>query len=99
MEVSLHVNGRAVEINPFLQTYLANICRAILNSLKGTEGARRALFRIRGKELELVVEDKPVDLRMRTAFAMVLVRDTLLGVLAHFHGIRGWKEIQVDLTL
>lgn len=98
MNASLHVNGRAVEINPFLETYLANVCRAILNSLKGTEGAQRALFRIRGKELELVVDDKPLDLRMRTAFAMVLVRDTLLGVLAHFRGVRGWKEIQVDVT-
>ncbi len=99
MGASLQVNGRAVEINPFLETYLANICRAILNSLKGTEGAQRALFRIRGKELELVVDDAPVDLHMRTAFAMVLVRDTLLGVLAHLRGLRGWKEIQVDLTL
>lgn len=98
MMASLHVNGRAVEINPFLETYLANVCLAILNSLKGTEGAQRALFRIRGKELELVVDDKPVDLHLRTAFAMVLVRDTLLGVLAHFRGVRGWKEIQVDAT-
>ncbi len=99
MKASLHVNGRAVEINTFLEAYLANVCRAILNSLKGTEGAQRALFLIRGKELQLVVDDKPLDLHMRTAFAMVLVRDTLLGVLAHFRGVRGWKEIKVDITL
>jgi|YNPNPStandDraft_1061719.scaffolds.fasta_scaffold02970_5 hypothetical protein len=99
MKASLDVDGRAVEMNPFLETYLANVCRAILNSLKGTEGAQRALFRIRGKELELLVNDNPLDLHMRTAFAMVLVRDTLLGVLAHFRGVRGWKEIQVKLTL
>ena len=99
MKASLLVDSRPVRMKPFVETYLANMCRAILLSLKGTEGAARAVFHIRGKGLELLVNDQPLDLHMDKGFAQVVARDTLLGALTHFRGVRGWKEIQVDLTL
>jgi hypothetical protein len=86
-------------MKPFVETYLANVCRAILISLKGTEETARAVFRVRGKGLDILVNDQPLDLHMDKGFAQVVARDTLLGALTHFRGVRGWKELQVELTL
>jgi hypothetical protein len=99
MKSTLRVDDCDIELGPFVETYLANVCRAILDSLKGTAGAQRAEFRIEGKGLELLVNDQPVDLGMDKGFARVIVRDTVLGVLAHLRGTRGWTQIQVELVL
>ncbi len=99
MNASLLVDGQPVKMKPFVETYLANVCHAILISLKGTEGAARAVFRVRGKGLDIILNDQPLDLHMDKGFAQVVARDTLLGALTHFRGVRGWKEMQVDLTL
>lgn len=99
MNASLQVDGRALDMKPFVETYLANVCHAILRSLKGTEGVQQASFRIQGKDLELLVNDQPLDLHMDKGFARVIVRDTLLGVLSHLRGTRKWSEILVRVTL
>lgn len=99
MNAKLHVDGRKVNMKPFVETYLANVCEAILRSLKGTEGAQRVVFRIRGKDLELLVDDRPLDLHIDKGFAHVIVHDTLVGVMSHLRGTRRWNEIQVDLIL
>jgi len=98
MRASLNVNGQPLAMNPFVETFLTNISRAILASLKDTEGTDHAVFRIQGKKLELTANDRPVDLHMDRGFAEVVARDTLLGALSHFRGVRGWKEIRVELA-
>ena len=99
MKASLFVDGQPVEMNPFVETFLSNVSHAILVSLKGTENAQRAVFGIQGKTLDLTVNERPVDLHMDKGFAGVVARDTLLGALAHFRGLREWKEIRVELAL
>ena len=99
MKASLRVDGSSVETNPFVESYLANVCKAILDSLKGTEGANKALFKIEGKNVELVVNDNPVELGIDRGFAGVIVRDTILGVLSHLRGVRKWTQIEVEVVL
>jgi len=99
MKATLYVDGNTIETNPFIQSYLANICKAILDSLKGTQGAQKARFRIKGKDLEIVVNDNPTDLHMDRGFAGVIVRDTILGILAHLRGIRGGKVTEIEVIL
>ena len=99
MKESLQVDGSSVEMNKFIESYLANVCKAILDSLKGTEGANKALFKIEGKNVELVVNDNPVDLRMDRGFAALMVRDTILAVLSHLRGLRKWTQIEVEVVL
>jgi hypothetical protein len=99
MKATLYVDGNTIEMNPFIESYLANICKAILNSLKGTQGAQKAVFRIKGKNVEIVVNDNPLDLHIDRGFAGVIVRDTILEVLTHLRGIRGGKEIEIEVIL
>jgi hypothetical protein len=96
MKASLQVDGKQTPMKPFVESYLANICDAMLRSLKGTQDAGRAVFQIEGKKLELRLDDRLADLHMDKGFAAVIVRDTLLGVLAHLRGVRGWTEIRVQ---
>jgi hypothetical protein len=99
MNAWLRVDGQPKEMNPFVEAFVANVCRAMLTSLKGTESAHRALFKIDGKKLDLVINGMPLDLHLDKGFAMVVTRDTLLGMFAHFRGLRGWREIEVEVAL
>ncbi len=99
MKAVLRVDGKLVGLNPFVETFLGNVCEAILRSLKGTQDARSAVFQIEGKKVKLHVDDRPVDLHMDRGFAGVLVRDTLLGALAHLRGMRGWSQIILEVGL
>jgi hypothetical protein len=98
MKATLQVDGNSVPMKPFVETYLANICDAVLRSLKDTEGTMHALFRLEPEDLKLLVDGQPLDLFIDKGFAYALVRDTLRGVLTHFQGIpREWSEIRVEL--
>jgi hypothetical protein len=99
MNASLKVDGKTVQMKPFVETYLANVCDAVLRSLKGTDGFQRAVFIIQAKRLQLLVDDQTLDLHMDKGFAGVIVRDTILGVLSHLRGTRSWTVIQVELQL
>ena len=96
MKASLLVDGQSIALNPFVETYLANVCKAVLDSLKGTEGAKHAVFDIEGKTADLMADGAAVDLHASKGFAGVIVRDTLLGVLAHLRGVRKWTHIHIE---
>ena len=96
MKASLLVDGESIALNPFVGNYLANVCKAILDSLKGTEGTKRAVFDIEGKTADLKADGVDVDLHASKGFAGVIVRDTLLGVLAHLRGVRKWNHIRIE---
>lgn len=98
MKTTLRVDGKSVELNPFVEAFLGNICEAILRSLKGTQAARSAIFRIEGRKVELHVDSRRVDLHMGRGFAGVLVRDTLMGALAHLRGVRGGAQILLEMV-
>lgn len=99
MRASLEADGQSVDMNPFVELFLARVAQAVLQSLKGTEGATRAVFLIRGKRLELLVNERPLNLHMDRGFAEVMARDTIMGALSHLRGLRGREEIRLELIL
>jgi hypothetical protein len=96
MKASLTVDGRQVPLNPFVEGFIANLCRGILASLKHTSGATKAVFHIRKDRVELTADDKQVDLGEDKGFAMVIIRDTILGAVSHLKGVRGWKSLTIS---
>lgn len=99
MRASLYADGEQIPLNPFVETFLGNVAKAVITSLKGTEGATRAVFLIRGKGIEITINDRPLDLHIDRGFAGVVARDTLVGAMAHLRGLRGRQEIKLEVEL
>jgi hypothetical protein len=99
MKAVLQADGQSVQMKPFVEDFIARVALAVLQSLKGTEGATRARFLIRGKNLELQVNGNPLDLHIDRGFAEVIARDTIMGALSHLRGLRGKREICLELVL
>lgn len=97
MRAALRADGQPISMKPFVEAFLARVAQAILESLKGTQGATRAVFSIKGKRLELSVNETPLDLHIDRGFAEVIARDTIMGALSHLRGLRGKEEIQLEV--
>lgn len=99
MKASLQADGESVAMKPFVEEFIARVAYAVLQSLKGTQGAKKATFFIRGKNLELQVNGRALDLHIDRGFAEVIARDTIMGTLSHLRGLRGKKEIRLELEV
>ncbi len=99
MKASLQADGQSIAMKPFVEDFIARVAIAVLQSLKGTQGARKALFLLRGKHLELLVNDQVLDLHIDRGFAEVVARDTIMGALSHLRGLRGKKEIRLEVEI
>ncbi len=99
MKASLQADGQSVAMKPFVEEFMARVGIAVLQSLKGTQGATKAVFLMRGKNLELQVNGQALDLHIDRGFAEVIARDTIMGALSHLRGLRGKKEIRLEIEL
>jgi hypothetical protein len=99
MRASLHADSEPIELKPFVEKFLANVAKAVIQSLKGTEGATKAVFTIKGKKMEIQIDGRPLDLHMDRGFAEVISRDTILGATSHLRGMRGHEEIRLEVEL
>jgi hypothetical protein len=99
MKATLQADGQVVVMKPFVEEFIARVAHAVIQSLKGTQGANKAVFLIRGKNLELQVNGQVLDLHIDRGFAEVIARDTIMGALSHLRGLRGKNEIRLELEI
>lgn len=99
MRASLQADGEPIPLKPFVEKFLANMAKAVLQSLKGTEGATRAIFIVRGKKMDIQIDGRPLDLHIDRGFAEVISRDTIVGATSHLRGLRGHEEIRLEVEL
>jgi hypothetical protein len=91
MVVTVFVDGQKLFLNPFMTTLSGNILLAIAQSLKAPEG-RKLEFTLNGDELQLQVDEKPVDLNLGRA--KKIIGNLLRGLLVSLHGSENGKEFQ-----
>jgi hypothetical protein len=84
-KVSLSINGKPIELNPFVEGYFYHVAAGILNSLKDTEPI---------KTLELDVDsDGLLTVTLNGAgvpvneFVMEIVRNTFAGMVSNLKGV------------
>lgn len=91
-KTSLIVNDYMVPLNSFVQTYIGNIMRAIINSL-GEDGIEFGIY-IEGEDLKVYTEKGDVPLEMD--FAKAIVTATIKGVLSPLKGIFWLQRISIN---
>jgi len=84
-KVNLNVNGKTIELNPFVEGYVYHITAGILNSLKNTKPI---------KTLELDIDsDGLVTVNLNgngvpaNVFVMEIVRNTYAGLVSNLKGV------------
>lgn len=94
-KTALMVNDYVVPLNPFTQTYIGNIVKAIINSL-GEEGVEFGIY-IDGEEMRIFTEKGEVPLNRD--FARAIVTSTLKGVLSPLKGIFWLQRISIKAKM
>jgi hypothetical protein len=84
-KVSLIVNGKSIELNPFVEGYVFYIAAGILNSLKDTKPIKTLDLDIDSDGLLTVTLNG--DGVAVNEFVMEIVRNTLSGMVSELKGV------------
>lgn len=91
MLVTVFVDEQKLLLNPFMTTLSGNVLIAIARSLKAPDG-KQLKFTLTGEELQLHVDEQPVDLNLGRAKR--IVGNLLRGLLMSLHGTENGKEFR-----
>jgi hypothetical protein len=92
MEARAFSNGEEIALNPFISQYVAEVFSAAIRPLRGVDSPKVTEFIIRGRKIEIKVDDKPVEF---VSFAKVIVTDTLTATLKHLKGFTEDEEVRI----
>lgn len=94
IEATLWVNGKAVELNPFVEEALAGTVAGALRSLKGVESIRSAELQLRQGVVTITVNAKLVTL---TPFPNDIIAGTVAGFVSSLKGIDNIESLKIKL--
>lgn len=95
-KTKLLVNKKSVELNPFIEEYLARISVGIVTSLKGIDYVRSIEIHHEHDDVSVEVNGEPVSL---TPFPVKIIANTLLGLVSALKGIDELKSLHVSVEV
>jgi hypothetical protein len=96
MQIRLYSNELEAPVSPFVGRYIANVCLAIVKSLKTAE-VKIIRFHCTNDQVCLEIDSSPVPLGLNQGFAERLVRDTLQGVVKHLKSMEPEGQIRIEI--
>ena len=90
----LLVNGKPIDINPFVEEFLARTTVAAAASLKGAENIRSLEIHQRKGTVELTVNGKEIPL---TPFPNDVISRMLTGIVSSLKGVGDIESIDVNV--
>ena len=93
-KAKLLVNKKPVELNPFVEEYLARISVGIVTSLKGIEYIRKIEIRHEYDDVTITVNGEEVSL---TPFPVKIITNTLRGIVSTLKGIDDIKNLHIGV--
>jgi len=92
MEARAYVKDREIDLNPFIENYVAQIFAAAAMTLKGAEDPKVLEFIISGEDIKIIADGSEIEF---FGFAEVVIADTLLATLKHLKGFSADDEIKI----
>ena len=92
-KAKLLVNKKPVELNPFVEEYLARISVGIVTSLKGIDYVRSIEIHHEHDDVTVAVNGAEVSL---TPFPVKIIANTLRGLVSTLKGIDDIKSLHVS---
>ena len=95
-EAKLWVNNKDIELNPFVEQFLAGTVTGGVRTLKGVEVVRTVELKMAKKAVTLVVNGKALEL---TQFPNDIVSSTVTGVVSSLKGVDKIDSLQIDIKV
>ena len=91
-KAKMRVNGKTIEMNPFVESYVAHVAAGIVESLKGVDYLSKIEIKQDGQEVKVAVNGDEISL---TPFPNDLITGTLKGLLLTLKGVDDIKTLQI----
>jgi hypothetical protein len=92
MEAKAYLKDKEIDLNPFVEKYIAAIFTAAAMTLKGVEDQKVLEFIISGRDIKIIADEDEVEF---FGFAEVIITDTLTATLQHLRGFPTDDEIKI----
>ena len=95
-EAKLWVNNKDIELNPFVEQFVAGTVSGGVRTLKGVEVVRTVELRMVKRAVTLVVNGKALEL---TQFPNDIISSTVAGVVSSLKGVDKVGNLQIDIKV
>jgi len=95
-EANLWVNKKDIELNPFVEQFLAGTVTGGVRTLKGVEAVRTVELKMERRAVTLVVNGKALEL---TQFPNDIISSTVAGVVSSLKGVDRVGSLQMDIKV
>ena len=95
-EAKLWVNKKDIELNPFVEQFLAGTVTGGVRTLKGVEVVRTVELKMAKRAVTLVVNGKALEL---TQFPSDIISSTVTGVVSSLKGVDKVGSLQIDVKV
>jgi hypothetical protein len=95
-KAELAVNAREIELNPFVESYVAHVAAGIVESLKGVDYLNRIEIKQDGEEIKIAVNGDDIPL---TPFPNDLIANTIKGMVSDLKGVDEIKALKLVVNI
>ena len=95
-QTKLWVNQNDIELNPFVEQFVAGTVTGGVRTLKGVDDLRTVELKMVNGSVTLVVNGKKVDL---IQFPNDIIRSTVTGVVSALKGVDKVDNLQLDIKV
>ncbi len=92
----LLVNKKPVDLNPFVEEFLARISVGVVTSLKGVDYLRTIKIHHEHDDITIAVNGEDVSL---TPFPVMIIANTLRGLASTLKGVDSIKSLDVSVEV
>lgn len=92
MEARAYLKDKEIDLNPFVERYIAKVFAAAAGTLKGVEDPKLLEFIICGEDIKIIADGNKIEF---FGFAEVIIADTLTATLKHLKGFSADDEIKI----
>jgi hypothetical protein len=93
-KAKLQVNKKPIELNPFVEEFLAQISIGAVTSLKGVDYIRSVKIHQEHDDVNITVNGEEIPL---TPFPVMIIANTLRGLASTLKGVDDIKSLDVSL--
>ena len=95
-QTKLWVNQNDIELNPFVEQFVAGTVTGGVRTLKGVDDLRTVELRMTNGSVTLVVNEKKVEL---IQFPNDIIRSTVTGVVSALKGVDKVDNLKLDIKV
>ena len=91
---TLQINSEPVELNHFIENFMARTVVGAVSSLKGTDNVQSLECRLAQGELELIVNGSEIPL---TTFPREIIINTIIGLVSSLKGVDKIDNLEISI--